>query len=84
MYTLFDDKITIAPDLPCNASHIAAVIPLAIHTICRPLSKQEHIHRVDIISTSKLTVEGAIEEMKTIFGWKDDTHRLIMSLPDQK
>ena len=71
-------------NLPYHASRIATAIPLAIHTFCRLLSTQEPTPRSHTISTSKLTAEGAIEEVKVILGWKYDTCRLIISLPDQK
>ena len=63
-----DDTIAIVRYLPSNASRIAAATPLAIHTFCIPLSNHEPTPQSHTISTSKLTVEGAIEEVKVILG----------------
>ena len=79
-----NDTITIAPDLPGNASRIAAAILLVIHTFCCPLSTQEPTPQSHTISTSKLTAEGTIDEVKVILGCKYDTRSLVISLPDQK
>jgi len=79
-----DDMVAVGPDLPGNARRLEAAIPLAIHTICRPIMQPEPIPRKAIISTNKLKAEGAIEERKLLLGWLFDTRRLLISLPDDK
>ena len=79
-----NNTIAIALDLPGNSSRIAAAIPLTIHNFYRPLSTQEPTPRSNPISTSKLTAEGAIEEVKVMLGWTYNTQSLIISLPNQK
>ncbi len=59
-------------------------MPLAVHTICRPIMTHEPIPRNEIISASKLKAEGAIEECKLLLDWLLDTRRLLISLLNDK
>ncbi len=57
---------------------------LAIHTICRPISGDEPVHREDCLSLSKLAEEGTLSESATVLGWKVNTRSLTLSLPADK
>ena len=57
---------------------------MAIHISGRPISPNEPISRQDLVSIDKLKAEGRMEEIKTDLGWRFDTWRLLIALPDDK
>jgi hypothetical protein len=59
-----DDTIGITPDLQDNTHRVSRVIPLAIHTLTRPLDSSDMIPRKDIISMKTFKAEGRMEEQK--------------------
>jgi hypothetical protein len=46
-------KMDVTPNIADNASRISTAVPLAIHTLARPLNPSDEIPRVDIISSNK-------------------------------
>lgn len=79
-----DNSIGITPDLHDNTKRVSRAIPLVIHTLSRPLSSSDVIHRKDIISMKKYAAEGRMEEQKTVLGWIINTRTLRISLPPHK
>ena len=62
------------------------VAPLAIHVTSRPHAgdEEEPITRRPLLSIAKLTAEGSPAEVQIVLGWRLDTRRLILALPDDK
>jgi len=79
-----DDGIAIIPDIGQNRHRAVQAMLLAIHTICRPLDKNEKILREDCVSLGKLEEEGTLSEEPTILGWKLNTRLLTIALPMKK
>ena len=79
-----DNIIAVGPDINDNASRLEDAIPLAMHIFCRSLSPNEPIPRKALVSLTKLSAEGAIEEVEMLLGWLYETHRHLVSLPDDK
>ncbi len=79
-----DDGIAIVPDIGNNKNRGVAAILLAIHTLCRPVDKNEHILREDCLSLDKLKEEGGMAEILTILGWTVNTRSLTIALPSKK
>jgi hypothetical protein len=79
-----DDFIVVTPDLPGNCPQVNAAIPLAIHTLSRPLDETDHIPRRNILAMKKFIAEGKQEERKIVLGWLIDTRSLTISLPTDK
>jgi len=79
-----DDNIAITVNLEDNPRRIIRAIPLAIHSIARPVDPTDDLPRVDIISLKKLKAEGKLEEVKTVLGWVINTRNLTISLPVDK
>ena len=79
-----DDFIGIAPDVANTVSKVSQAIPLAIHSIARPINPSDPIPRKDIISTKKYKAEGRMEETKVVLGWLLNTRTLTISLPSDK
>jgi hypothetical protein len=63
---------------------VAQAIPLAIHSIARPVIPSDPIPRKDIISIKKYRAEGRLGETKIILGWSINTRSLTISLPTEK
>jgi hypothetical protein len=74
----------VAPDIKNNIMRVSYAIPLAIHTLARPVNTNDTIPHKDIISIKKLLAEGPIEETKTILGWFVNTRLLSIHLPTDK
>ena len=55
-----DDGIAIVPDLNDNKSRGVQALPLAIHTLFRPVDQNENIPREDCLSLDKLSEEGRL------------------------
>ena len=80
-----DDLVSIIVDKsPVSRKRLRAAVPLAIDATVRPLAKNEPLPRDPFLKQSKVTAEGALEEIKTILGWVFDTRRLKVSLPQDK
>jgi hypothetical protein len=79
-----DDTIGVTPDLHDNSLRVSRAIPLAIHSISRPLDPSDKITRKDIISLKKYAAEGRMEETKIVLGWLLNTRSLSISLPPDK
>jgi hypothetical protein len=79
-----DDGIAIVLDLGDNKNRAVTAMLLAIHTICRPLDKDEQIMREDCLSLSKLEDEGTLAEKLFILGWEINTCQLTIAIPEKK
>ena len=79
-----DDMITVSLANEDNIKRAEAAVPLAIYSIGRPIHAQEPITRKNLMCFRKLLAEGRLEETKTILGWKIDTRRLLIQLPQHK
>ena len=79
-----DDGITIVPDIGDNMIRGAGAMPLAIHTLFRPLAEDEPLRRDDPLSLSKLKEEGAPSETQIVLGWLINTRSLSIALPADK
>jgi hypothetical protein len=78
------DTIGISLDKNDNVQRVSAAIPLAIHTLCRPIDPLDEIPRREIISKKKFLAEGRPSELKTVLGWVLNTRSLRLYLPDDK
>ena len=58
--------------------------PLAVHTIFRPVNRNDPIPRDDATSIRKLKAEGTPTEVQNILGWKIDTRQFRIYLPKDK
>ena len=79
-----DDLTTIVLNLSHWVERARNAIALAIHTIFRPVNKEDPIDRDDVISIRKLLAEGKLEEIKVVLGWVIDTRRFLIMLTDDK
>ena len=79
-----DNTSTVIPDLGNNRERGAAAVPLAIHTVGRPIHGDEPLPRDDLMALKKLLAEGGLEETKTLLGWFLNTRWLLITLPDAK
>ena len=79
-----DDGVVVVPDIGDNRARGAGALPLAIHTLCRPLAPDEPIPRDDPLSLSKLIEEGTLAEQFVLLGWRVNLRLLILSLPRDK
>jgi hypothetical protein len=81
-----DDLINVFLDTPSNCARQPHVVPLAMHVTSRPHAGDEHepIVRRPILSIPKLVAEGSPAEVQTVLGWRIDTRRLLIALPDDK
>ena len=61
--------------------HALLAVPLAIHTLFRPLDKLDPVPRDDPLSLRKLSAESPLEERKTVLGWIVDTRLFKISFP---
>ena len=81
-----DDLINVFLDTPINCANQPHVVPLAMHVTSRPHSgdDDEPIIRRPILSIPKLIAEGIPAEVQIVLGWRLDTRRLLIALPDDK
>ena len=81
-----DDLINVFADTPENCRRQPHVVPLAMHVTSRPHAGEAHepVPRRPILSQPKLMAEGRPEEVQIVLGWRIDTRRLEISLPDDK
>ena len=79
-----DDTVTISLHSDTNNPKASAAVPLAIHTLGRPLLSTEPISRSDLLCLRKLLAEGRLEEVKNTLGWDIDTRTFSVKLPTHK
>jgi hypothetical protein len=81
-----DDLINVFLDTGTNRRRQPHVVPLAIHVTTRPHAgtDSEPVPRRPLISLPKLLAEGSPAELQIVLGWRLNTRRLIVSLPDDK
>jgi hypothetical protein len=79
-----DDFIGVAPDIGDTVSRVMKAIPLAIHSVARPVESSDPIPRKDIVSLKKFKAESRMEESKIILGWLVNTRSLSIALPVEK
>jgi hypothetical protein len=81
-----DDLINVFADTPENCRRQPHVVPLAMHVTSRPHAGDAHepIPRRPILSLPKLIAEGRPEEIQIVLGWRLDSRRLEISLPEDK
>ena len=79
-----DDNINVGIDTPQNRPRLKGAVSLAVDVMSRPITTNEPLPRSALLNETKLAAEGALEETKIVFGWKLDTRRLLISLPDHK
>ena len=58
--------------------------PLALHSVFRPVCKNESIPRNAILSLRKLLGEGKLSEIKNTLGWIINTRLFTISLEEEK
>ena len=81
-----DDLINVFTDTPNNCSRQPHVVPLAMHVTSRPHAGDalEPTPRRTLLSIPKLLAEGSPAEIQIVLGWRLDTRRLLIALPDDK
>jgi hypothetical protein len=79
-----DDNINVGIDTPANRPRLNGAVSLAVDVMSRPVMPNEPLPRSALLNATKLAAEGALEETKIVLGWKLDTRRLLISLPDHK
>ena len=81
-----NDLVNTFLDTPENCRRQPHVVPLAMNVTSRPHAGEENepIPRRPILSQPKLLAEGGPAEIQVVLGWKIDTHRLLIALPDDK
>ena len=81
-----DDLINVFLDTPENCARQPHVVPLAMHVTSRPHAgdDDEPVPRRPILSQPKLLAEGSPAEVQIVLGWRIDTRRLEVALPDDK
>ena len=81
-----DDLISVFLDSPRNRIRHTQAVPLAMHPTSRPHAGQERepLPRREILSQAKLEAEGSPSEVQIVLGWRIDTRRLLISLPEDK
>jgi hypothetical protein len=79
-----NDTIGIALDKDDNVNRVCKAIPLAIHTMSRPLDSSDEIPRKEKLSLKKLSAEGTLSEARIVLGWTINTRNLKIYLPEDK
>ena len=81
-----DDLINVFLDTPENCKRQPYVVPLAMHVTSRPHAgdSNEPITRRNLLSVPKLLAEGSCDEVQIVLGWRIDTRRMLVALPDDK
>jgi hypothetical protein len=79
-----DDIIVVMLNRPDYIRNAAAATPLAIDILSRPFNEDDKPPREHMIAISKLKAEGSLREAQIILGWKVDTRKLEISLPELK
>ena len=78
-----DDIITCAVDIGNNLDRITKA-PITIIEAVANQGDTAGIKRDDMVEMEKAAIEGPAEEIKIVLGWKIDTRRLLVSLPEHK
>ena len=81
-----DDLIHVFWDTPSNLERLPHVVPLAMFVTSRPHAGDvdEPLPRRDILSLPKLKAEGAPAESQVILGWRVNTRKMTIGLPESK
>ena len=80
-----DDIISVFPALSqAHVNKCSQAALLALDAASRPVLPHEPLPRDHMLATDKALAEGTPAEAQIILGWKVDTRRLLMSLPDDK
>ena len=81
-----DDLINVFVDTPNNCRRQPHVVPLAMHVTSRPHAgdAKKPTPRRTLLSLPKLLAEGSPAEIQIVLGWRLDTRRLLIALPDDK
>ena len=79
-----DDNLSKCVDIDDNAERTSKAVLLATHIIGRPFNENDPLIRKDLVSFSKLSAEGALEEEKIFLGWNLNTRDLLINLPFHK
>ena len=79
-----EDFMVAVVDINDNATRANKSVPLAIHTLGRPLLSHEPTPREDSISSEKLAAEAGQCERQRNLGWNINTRHLTIALPDDK
>ena len=79
-----DDIIAVALDKANNVRKIQEAVPLAVHTIYRPVDVMEHTARDDALSLRKIAGNGTPSEQKVVLGWLICTRLFRVFLPQEK
>ena len=80
-----DDIISVFPAL--SERHVqkcSQAALLALDAASRPVLPNEPLPRDPMLATDKALAEGTPAEVQIILGWRLDTRRLLISLPDDK
>lgn len=79
-----DDGITVALDLPTIIDCAVAALPLVLHLLFRPFSKEEPIHRTNVLFLQKVAMEGTLRELIKYIRWLTNTPAFTIALPQDK
>ena len=80
-----DDIISVFPALSQEHVKKCSLAPLlALDATSRPVHPHEKVPRDPMLATEKAIAEGTPAETQIILGWKFDTRRLLISIPDDK
>ncbi|MBM3301327.1 MAG: hypothetical protein FJY85_15405, partial [Deltaproteobacteria bacterium] len=81
-----DDVIDCHLGTERNLRRGGKIVPLAVEVMSRPHAGEdvEPIPRKPLLSPAKLEAEGRSAEVQIVLGWRVDTRKLIVSLPDDK
>lgn len=81
-----DDVIDCHIDEPVVMARAAYKVQLAVHLMSRPHAGEgsEPVPRKPLLSPDKLAAEGRSSEIQIVLGWRINTRRLEVSLPDDK
>ena len=78
-----DDIITCAVDINNNLDRITKA-PITVIDAATNNGSSAGIKRDPMVEMEKAAAEGPAEEIKIVLGWRIDTRRLLISLPDHK
>lgn len=59
-------------------------VPLAVHTVFRPIDTTDPLLRADAASKQKLRGGGTLDEAKIVLGWIINVQKLRIFLPIKK
>ena len=79
-----DALITVGLDIDHNLEMLTKAPITVVHVVADNSVTSRSIPRDDIIAIDKMKAEGAAEERKICLGWKINSRRWLVSLPDHK